>query len=114
MQLWAYLREGVLLAVSITQSCVTLRDPTATHPPRLARFLYPWDSPSKNTGKGCHSLLQKIFLTQGSDLGLLHCGQILYSLSYRVYCQGYILGCRQYVVKAVSSDLEKGDHVGGL
>ena len=32
----------------------------------------PWDSPSKNTGEGFHSLLQSIFLTQGSNLGLLH------------------------------------------
>ena len=31
---------------------------------------------------GCHALLQGIFLTQGSNPGLLHCGQILYQLSY--------------------------------
>ena len=31
--------------------------------------------PGKNTGMGCHSLLQGIFLTQGSNLGLLHCRQ---------------------------------------
>ena len=30
-----------------------------------ARLLCPWDSPGKNTGKGCHALLQGIFLTQG-------------------------------------------------
>ena len=30
------------------------------------RFLCPWDSPDKNTGEGCHSLLQGIFPTQGS------------------------------------------------
>ena len=34
--------------------------------------------PGKNTGMGSHSLLQGIFLTQGSNLGLLHCRQILY------------------------------------
>ena len=33
--------------------------------------LSPWDSPSKNTGVGCHFLLQGIFLTQGSNLHLL-------------------------------------------
>ena len=32
---------------------------------------------------GCHSLLQGIFLTQGSNLGLLHCRQILYPLSHQ-------------------------------
>ena len=29
------------------------------------------NSPGKNTGVGCHSLLQGIFLTQGSNLGFL-------------------------------------------
>ena len=42
-------------------------------------FLCPWDFPGKNTRVGCHSLLQGIFLNQGSNLGLLHCRQ---SLSY--------------------------------
>ena len=30
----------------------------------------------KNAGVGCHSLLQGIFLIQGLNLGLPHCGQI--------------------------------------
>ena len=30
-----------------------------------------WDCPGKNTGVGCQFLLQEIFLTQGSNLGLL-------------------------------------------
>ena len=37
----------------------------------------------KNTGVGSLSLLQQIFLTQGSNQGLLYCGQILYQLSYQ-------------------------------
>ena len=36
------------------------------------------DSPGKNTGVSCHALLQGIFPTQGSNLRLLHCRQILY------------------------------------
>ena len=35
------------------------------------------------TGVGCHSLLQGIFPTQGSNLGLPHCRQILYHLSHQ-------------------------------
>ena len=35
------------------------------------RLPCPWDSPGKNTGVGCHFLLQGIFLTQGSNPGLL-------------------------------------------
>ena len=34
----------------------------------------------KNTGVGCHFLLQGIFLTQGSNPGIPHCRWILYSL----------------------------------
>ena len=42
-----------------------------------------WDFLGKNTGVGCHSLLQGIFLTQESNLGLQHCRQILYHLSHQ-------------------------------
>ena len=35
------------------------------------RFLCPWNSPGKNTGVGCHALLQGIFPTQGSNPRLL-------------------------------------------
>jgi len=38
----------------------------------------------KNTGLGCHALLQGIFPTQGSNPGLLHWGYILYHLSHQV------------------------------
>ena len=37
------------------QSCPTLCDPHRRQPTRLPR---PWDSPGKNTGVGCHFLLQ--------------------------------------------------------
>ena len=46
-----------------------------------ARLLCPWDSPGKNTGVGCHFLLQRIFQIQGSNPhleGLQHCRWILY------------------------------------
>ena len=52
-------------------------------PESTARLLCPWNSPGKNTGLGCHSLLQGIFPTQGLNLGLLHCRQILYHLSHQ-------------------------------
>ena len=47
------------------------------------RLSVPGDSPGKNTGVGCHALLQGIFPTQGSNPGLLHCRQILYRLSHQ-------------------------------
>ena len=45
------------------------------------RFLCPWDFPGKNTRMGCHSLLQGFSPTQGLNLGLWHCRQVLYCLS---------------------------------
>ena len=45
-------------------SCVCL---CATLWTEAVRLLCPWDSPGKNTGVGCHALLQGIFPTQGSN-----------------------------------------------
>ena len=47
------------------------------------RLLRPWDFPGKNTGVGCHFLIQEIFPTQGLNLGLLHCRPTLYCLSHQ-------------------------------
>ena len=44
----------------------------STTPRTVAHQAPLWDSPGKNTGVGCHALLQGIFLTQGSNPGLLH------------------------------------------
>ena len=47
-------------------------------------FVTPWTSPGQNTGVGSLSLLQGIFLTQGSNPGLPHCKRwILYQLSHK-------------------------------
>ena len=57
----------MFIKVLSAQSCLTLQ-PHGLQPTSL---LCPWDSPGKNTGVGCHSLLQGIFLTQGSNPRLL-------------------------------------------
>ena len=41
------------------------------------------DSPNKNTGVGCHALLQGIFPAQVLNPGLLHCRQLFYQLNYQ-------------------------------
>ena len=56
----------------VAQSCPTLCDPMD-----CTRLLRPWDSQGKNTGVGCHFLLQGIFPTQGLNLGLPPCRQML-------------------------------------
>ena len=59
-------------------------DPTDWRtPPVTTRLFCPWNSPGKNTGVGCHFLLQEIFPTQGSNQGLLCFRQILYHLSHQ-------------------------------
>ena len=45
--------------------------------------LQPWDFPGKNTGVGCHFLLQEIFQTQGLNPCLPHCRQMLYRLNHQ-------------------------------
>ena len=41
-----------------------LSDSLRPHGLRPTRLLCPWDSPGKNTGVGCHLLLQETFLTR--------------------------------------------------
>ena len=72
----------VLHAKSL-QSCLTLCDPMDCSLPPL---LCPWDSPGKNTGVGCHALLQGILPIGGLKLcllWLLHRRQILYRCATR-------------------------------
>ena len=56
----------------------------------------PWNSPGQNTGVGSLSLLQRIFLIQESNWGLLHCRWILYQLSYQGPKVKYKLSLENY------------------
>ena len=62
----------------VSQSCLTLCNPMDSSLPGSSVH---GDSPGKNTGVGCHSLLRRIFPTQGSNPGLRHCRWLLYCLS---------------------------------
>ena len=74
---WSWVND---VKVIVTQSYLTLCDPMDYSPPGSSVH---GDSPGKNTGVGSLSLLQGIFLTQGSNPGLLHCRQILHRLSHQ-------------------------------
>ena len=63
----------------ITQSCPTLCNPMDYSPPGSSVHE---DSPGKNTGVGCHALLQGIIPTQRPNPGLPHCRWNLCHLSY--------------------------------
>ena len=65
--------------VLVTQSCPTLCHPVDCSLPGSSVH---GTFPLKNTGVGCHFLLQGLFPTQGSNPGLPHCRQILYQLSH--------------------------------
>ena len=69
----------MMMMMLVAQSCPTLRP----HELMPTRPLWPWDSPGKKTGVSSHSLLQGIFLTEGSNFDLLHYRQILYHLSHQ-------------------------------
>ena len=62
--------NGLCALCLVAQSCPTLCDPLNYRPP--GSFVH-GDSPGKNTGAGCHALLQGIFPTQESNWDLMHC-----------------------------------------
>ena len=66
------------LKVKVTQSCPILCNSMDCSLPGSS-----WNFPGKNTGVGCHSVLQRISRIQGLNPGLLHCRQILYHLSHQ-------------------------------
>ena len=53
-------------AAKSLQSCPTLCDPIDGRQP--TRLPHPWDSPGKNTGVGCHFLLQCMKVKSESEV----------------------------------------------
>ena len=75
--------RGVCARAKSLQSCPTLCDSMDCS---LQGSSIHGDSPGKNTGVGCHALLQRILPTQGMNLHfllLLHCRQILHCQATR-------------------------------
>ena len=60
-------------------------DALPSEPPGKSKYFFEplFLAGGKNTGVGCHSLLQEIFPTQGLNLGFLHYRQTLYCLSHQ-------------------------------
>ena len=74
---------GVQFLVSETVSHSVVSNSLQPHVLQPTRLLCPWDSPGKNPKVGSLSLLQRLFPTQESNPGLLHCREILYHLSHQ-------------------------------
>ena len=79
--LWIYVQEWdcrimvvVVLSLSGTKYC---------NPMHPTRRLCPWDFAGINSGVGCISFSRGSSMTQGWNLGLLHCRWILYWLSHQ-------------------------------
>ena len=62
-----FLEEISAAAAKSRQSCLTLCDPIDGSPPGSN----PWDSPGKNTGVGCHFLLQCMKVKSESEVAQL-------------------------------------------
>ena len=62
----------LLISYACVLSRYVMSNSLRPHVLQPARLLCPWDFPGKNTGVGCHFLLQEIVPTQGSNLHLLH------------------------------------------
>ena len=73
---------SIYMLESESVNCSIVSDSLQPHGLQPTRLLCPWNFSGKNTGLGDNSLLQGIFPTHGFNLGLLHCRQILYHLSY--------------------------------
>ena len=72
-----------LTKLKVSVNCSVMSNSSQPHGLQPSSLLCSWNSPGKNTGVDCHALLQGIFPTQGSNLGLLHWRLILYHLSYQ-------------------------------
>ena len=64
---WSVQHKATTMHATLLQSRLTLYDPMDDSLPGSSVH---GDSPGKNTGVGCHSLLQGIFPTQGLNPGL--------------------------------------------
>ena len=73
----------LILLLLLLLSCFSRVRLCVTHRRQPTRLPRPWEYPGKNTGVGCHFLLQGSFLTQELNPGLPHCRQMLYPLSHQ-------------------------------
>ena len=83
--------------VLLAQSCLALCHPVGSPP---GSSVHGFLQARKNTGVGCHALLQGIFLTQQLNPNLPNCRPILYHLSH----QGSLL--YSYLNKPWASQVE--------
>ena len=74
------LKKNEAPSCHVIMSCVSRS--VVSNSLRACQAPLPWDSPGKSTGVGCHFRLQRIFPTQGSNMGLKECKVFLKTLIY--------------------------------
>ena len=92
----------------VAQLCPTLCDPMDCSPPGSS--VHGIFQAGVLKWVGCHFLLQGIFPTQGLNLGLLHCTQMLYRLSHQgslIPKKGNAKECSNYHTIALISHASK-------
>ena len=77
-------------------SCLILCDPMDCSPPGSSVH---GDSPSKNTGAGCHALLQGIFPTQGSAADIMKLAMV------EIYRRFQLEGIRSKMIMQVHDEV---------
>ena len=90
----------------LLQLCLILCDPMDCSLPGSSVHR---DSPGRNTGVGCHHLLQGIFQTQGLNPGLPHCRWILYCLSHQGSPSRILLTLR-YLITSLKAGIKRLFH----
>ena len=89
---------GVFCYCLAAQSCLTLCNPMDCSLPGISQ--------AKNAGVGCHFLLQGTFPSQGSNLHLFHCRQILYHwATWEVHLVVYVIQFNDWLYSSLYCSL---------
>ena len=72
-KIWINPKTTLIAYMLLLLSASVVSNSVAPHRRQLTRLPHPWDSPGKNTGVGCHCLLQTVYIES-----LIH----IYGLSY--------------------------------
>ena len=91
--------KEIFIKLGERESCSVVSDSLRPHGLQPTRLLSPWNFPGKSTGVGCHFLLKGTFPTQGSNLGLPHCRQMLYYLSHQIIHKNKCTGIAKRTLK---------------
>ena len=65
---FGFVQQSIMLLLLLLQVASVMSDSVRPHRRQPARLCHPWDSPGKNTGVGCHFLLQCMKVKSESEV----------------------------------------------